>query len=211
MNTISGRNSHIKIARVGGTTSVARTKISAFAALPLALLFTSGAALAQPQNDNQNQNRDPRGSDYITREVRHQLVVIPDFSVFDNLEYRVDGNTVTLMGQVVHATIKDDAESAVKHVEGVDKVVNNIEILPPSPNDDQIRFAEARAIYSFPSLQKYGFQAVQAIHIIVKGGHVTLEGVVDNQADKDAANIRANGVPGVFSVTNNLHVGNTSK
>jgi len=214
MNTISGRNSHIKIARVASTTSVARTKISAFAAvaaLTLALLFTSGAALAQPQNDNQNQNRDTRSSDYITREVRHQLVMIPYYSVFDNLEYRVDGNTVTLMGQVVHATIKDDAESAVKHVEGVDKVVNNIEILPPSPNDDQIRFAEARAIYSFPSLQKYGFQAVQAIHIIVKGGHVTLEGVVDNQADKDAANIRANGVPGVFSVTNNLHVGNTSK
>lgn len=214
MNTISSRNSHIKIERVAGATSVERNKISAFAAvtaLAFALLFTSGAAMAQPQNQNQNQSPDARSSDYIVREVRHQLVMIPYYSIFDNLEYRVDGNTVTLSGQVVHATIKDDAESAVKHIEGVDKVVNNIEILPPSPFDEQIRFAEYRSIYSFPSLQKYGFQAVASIHIIVKGGHVTLEGVVDNQSDKDAANIRANGVPNVFSVTNNLHVGNTSK
>jgi hyperosmotically inducible protein len=213
MNTLSSRTSHVQIAltaRAARAARAARTKfraISAVAALALALLLTSGAALAQ----SQQQNRDNRSADYITKEVRHQLVMIPYYSLFDNLEYRVDGSTVTLMGQVVHATIKDDAEAAVKHVEGVDKVVNNIEILPPSPNDDQIRFAEARAIYSFPSLQKYGFQAVQAIHIIVKGGHVTLEGVVDNQADKDAANVRANGVAGVFSVTNNLHVGNTSK
>jgi len=180
-------------------------KLGTIAALALAMLFTSGSAFAQQQN-----NPDNRSTEYITKEVRHQLLMIPYYSVFDNLEYRVDGTTVTLMGQVVNGSIKDDAESGVKHVEGVEKIVNNIEILPPSPDDDQIRRAEYRAIYSFGSLQKYGFQAVASIHIIVKGGHVTLEGMVDNQSDKDAANIRANGVPNVFSVTNNLRVGNPS-
>ena len=182
------------------------SKLGSTAAVIIAVMLVNVVmAFARPQNNDGN-----RSTEYITREVRHQLLMIPYYSVFDNLEYRVDGTTVTLMGQVVHATIKDDAESAVKHIEGVEKVVNNIDILPPSPMDDQIRFAEYRAIYSFPSLQKYAFQAVASIHIIVKGGHVTLDGVVDNQSDKDAANVRANGVPNVFSVTNNLHVGNTN-
>ena len=145
-------------------------------------------------------------SEWLKTEVHHQLALLPHYSIFDNLEYSVSGATVTLQGQVVHATIKDDAENAVKKIEGVEKVVNNIEILPLSPNDDQIRLAEYHAIYSFPSLEKYALGSYAAIHIVVKNGHVTLEGVVDNQADKDAANVRAKGVPNVFSVDNNLKV-----
>ncbi len=149
---------------------------------------------------------DAHFEDWLKNEVRHQLVLLPYYSLFDNLAYRIDGATVTLEGQVVHATIKDDAESAVKKIEGVEKVVNNIEVLPPSPMDDEIRRAEYRAIYGFGPLEKYAVSSVPSIHIIVKAGHVTLEGAVDNQSDKDAANVRANGVANVFSVTNNLKV-----
>ena len=149
---------------------------------------------------------DAHFEEWLKNEVRHQLVLLPYYSIFDNLEYSIDGATVTLQGQVVHAALKDDAESAVKKIEGVEKVVNNIGILPPSPDDDQIRRAEYRAIYGFGPLEKYALSSVASIHIIVKGGHVTLEGVVDNQTDKDAANVHANGVANVFSVTNNLKV-----
>ena len=142
----------------------------------------------------------------ISREVRHELVMLPYYSVFDNLAYKVDGNTVTLMGQVNRPSLKGDAESAVKHIEGVEKVVNNIEVLPPSPNDDRIRRAVYRAIYSQPMLSKYGWGAVPPIHIIVKNGHVTLEGVVDNENDKNVATIQARSVSGVFDVVNNLRV-----
>jgi hyperosmotically inducible protein len=142
----------------------------------------------------------------IVREVRHELVMLPWYSVFDNLSYRVDGDRVTLMGQVTRPTLKSDAESAVKHIEGVQSVDNKIEVLPNSPDDDQIRRAEFRAIYSQPSLQRYAEGAVQQIHIIVNNGHVTLEGAVTSEADKDAANITANTVPNVFSVTNDLTV-----
>ena len=144
--------------------------------------------------------------DWLTQEVRHQLVLLPFYSVFDNLEYKVDGSEVTLLGQVTLPTVKIDAENAVKRIEGVTKVTNNIEVLPVSPMDDQIRRAEFRAIYSEPALQRYAYGPVPPIHIIVKGGHVTLEGVVANQADKELVYMRANGVPGVFSVTNNLRV-----
>jgi hyperosmotically inducible protein len=151
----------------------------------------------------------PRGAGnqaWLMNEVRHQLVLLPYYSVFDNLAYRVDGDKVTLMGQVRRPDIKDDAAKAVKGIEGVQSVDNQIQVLPVSPMDDQIRRAEFQAIYSFPSLQKYSDMALAPIHIIVDNGHVTLEGVVDNEADKDAAGIRANSVPNVFAVTNNLHV-----
>jgi len=176
-------------------------------ALAMAPQATAAAAIRVPAQQTQNRG-DARLEENIKREVRHQLLLLPYYSIFDNLAYSVDGTTVTLEGQVIstHGVLKDDAESAVKKVEGVEKVVNNIEILPPSPDDDQIRRAEFRAIYGFPSLEKYGWSSVASIHIIVKGGHVTLEGVVDNQADKDAANVRANTVTNVFSVTNNLKV-----
>jgi hyperosmotically inducible protein len=148
---------------------------------------------------------------WLTTEVRHQLVTIPWLSVFDNLQYRVDGNNVTLMGQVVNPVTKDDAQKAVKGIEGVGQITNQIEVLPVSPMDNDIRRAEFRAIYSFPSLEKYGQMAAASIHIVVKNGHVTLAGVVLNQGDKDAAEIRAKGVPNVFSVTDNLQVENSSR
>jgi hyperosmotically inducible protein len=147
-----------------------------------------------------------RGSDRITKEVRHELVMLPYYNVFDNLAYRVDGSTITLLGQVTKPTLKTDAERVVKSIEGVEKVVNNIEVLPVSPNDDRIRLAVYRAIYGQPGLQRYSLQAVPPIHIIVNNGNVTLEGVVASEADKNIANIQANGVPGVFSVKNNLKV-----
>lgn len=141
---------------------------------------------------------------YLEREVRHQLVMLPYYSIFDNLEYRVDGYTVTLTGEVVRPTLKSDAENVVRKIEGVEKVVNNIKVLPLSSNDDRIRRAEYRAIYGDPALERYALQAVGPIHIIVENGHVTLKGVVANQMDKNLANVRANGVHGVFSVTNEL-------
>lgn len=142
----------------------------------------------------------------IAREVRHELVMLPWYSVFDNLAYSVNGYRVTLVGQVVRPSLKSDAEAAVKHIEGVESVDNQIEVLRTSPNDDQIRRAEFHAIYSQPSLQRYAEGAVPPIHIIANNGHVTLEGAVATDADKDVANVQANGVPGVFSVTNHLTV-----
>jgi hyperosmotically inducible protein len=143
----------------------------------------------------------------IAQEVRHQLVMLPYYTIFDDLGFRVDGGTVTLEGQVTNPVLKSDAEGVVKHVEGVTSVVNNIEVLPLSPMDDQVRRAELRAIYGNPTIgDRYGFQALPPIHILVKNGHVTLEGVVANEFDKNFINARANAVPNVFSVTNNLVV-----
>lgn len=142
----------------------------------------------------------------ITKEVRHELLMLPYLGVFDNIAFQVNGDTVVLLGSVVRPTLKSDAENAVKHIEGVSHVDNRIEVLPPSPMDDQARMALFRAIYGYPSLEKYSLGVQKPIRIIVKGGRVTLEGVVDSEADKDAAGIRANTVPGVFSVTNNLQV-----
>lgn len=173
-------------------------------ALLLALVGTSAFAASNTKTSA------PNGSDHyeawLTNQVRHQLVMLPWLSVFDNLEYRVEGGKVVLSGEVVRPVLKDDAANAVKHIEGVEAVENNIEVLPLSNFDDQIRRQELRAIYGFPSLQRYGLGTMPSIHIIVKNGHVTLEGVVSDQGDKDAAGIRANGVANVFSVTNNLRV-----
>jgi hyperosmotically inducible protein len=147
-----------------------------------------------------------RSEDRISREVRHELVMLPYYGVFDNLAYRVDGGVVTLLGEVTRPTLKTDAGKAVFKIEGVDKVDNQIKVLPLSPQDDRIRLAVYRAIYSQPGLDRYALQAVPPIHILVENGKVTLVGVVGSQADKDQANIRASGVPGVFSVANNLQV-----
>jgi len=152
------------------------------------------------------QKQEPKGGD-LMKEVRHQLVLLPYYSVFDNLAYKIEGSKVTLIGQVVRPTLKSDAENVVKKVEGVSSVDNQIEVLPVSPMDDRIRRAAYRAIYGDPAFTRYGFQAVPSIHIIVKNGNITLEGVVDSEGDKNLAGIRANGVPNVFSVKNNLVVG----
>ena len=132
--------------------------------------------------------------------------MLPYLDVFDNLAYKVDGYNVTLFGQVTRPVLKSDAENVVKKIEGVEKVDNQIEVLPPSPMDDQLRLRLYRAIYGYAPLQKYALGVLKPIRIIVKGGHVTLEGVVDNASDKNVAGLRANGVPGVFSITNNLAV-----
>jgi hyperosmotically inducible protein len=148
----------------------------------------------------------PANADRITREVRHELVMQPYYGVFDDLRYSVNGSEVALYGRVTTPALKDDAEKAVKRIEGVSKVVNRIEVLPLSPLDNQIRLAEYRAIYSRPGLDLYARRAIPSIHIIVAGGHVTLEGVVASKADKDLAGVTANTVPNIFSVDNNLLV-----
>lgn len=148
----------------------------------------------------------PKAEQRIQREVRHQLLLLPYLSVFDNLAYKVNGYDVTLLGQVTQPVTKSDAGNAVKSIEGVEHVDNQIEVLPVSPMDDQLRHRLFVAIYGFPSLERYALPVVKPIRIIVKNGHVTLEGVVDNEVDKNTAGIRANGVSGVFSVTNNLSV-----
>ena len=172
-------------------------KLRMFSAVFAAVLGTT-LCVAQQAGDKTTQR--------IQKEVRHELIMLPYLGVFDNLAYRVDGATVTLSGQVTRPTLKTDAERAVKGIEGVEKVENQIEVLPPSSMDDQLRRRLYTAIYGFPSLQKYALGVQQPIRIIVKSGRVTLEGVVDNEADKNTAGIRANGVSGIFSVTNNLQV-----
>ena len=169
--------------------------------LVLSLLTLATLGIAQGQREPS-----PKAQERITREVRHELLMLPYFGVFDNIAFKVDGYNVTLLGQVARPSLRSDAESAVKHIEGVEKIDNQIEVLPPSPGDDRLRLALYRAIYDYPGLEKYALGVQKPIRIIVKNGHVSLEGVVDNDADKNLAGLRANGVPGSFSVTNNLRV-----
>jgi len=149
------------------------------------------------------------GQERIIKEVHHELVMLPFYGVFDNLAYQVapDG-TVTLLGHVSRPALKSDAERAVRSIEGVERVVNNIQVLPTSPNDDRIRRETYRAIYGNEVLSQYQLRAVPPIHIIVDNGHLTLEGVVARQMEKQIAEMQAKSVPGVFSVTNNLKVEN---
>ncbi len=180
-----------------------------------AILLMAGLTQAQTNEapapgssqNNPTQSLGQSGTERIVKEVHHELVLLPYYGVFDNLAYRVspDG-TLTLMGQVTRPTLKSDAENAVKHVEGVERVDNQIQVLPTSPMDDQIRLATYRAIYGNSVLSPYQLRAVPPIHIIVSKGHVTLEGVVAKEMDKQVAEMQAKSVPNVFSVTNNLRV-----
>jgi hyperosmotically inducible periplasmic protein len=138
--------------------------------------------------------------------VRHGLVMLPYLNVFDDLSFRVDGSVVTLFGEVTQPVLKSDAQNVVKRIEGVTSVNNQIEVLPLSPMDSQIRIREYRTIFGYTPLQRYGMGVIPSIHIIVKNGNVTLTGVVSTQADRQLAYMRANGVPGVFSVTNQIQV-----
>lgn len=187
-----------------------------FRSLFVALLLAAPVAVttcfaASPLLQSKQQRSEKKYRERLESEVRHQLVMLPWYSVFDNLAFRVEGDKVTLFGQVTRPTLKSDAEAAVKSIEGVAAVVNNIEVLPVSPMDDQLRLAVFRAIYGEPGLSRYAVQAVPSIHIIAKNGNVTLEGVADSEADKNLANLRANQVPNVFSVKNNLVVANNKK
>ncbi len=148
----------------------------------------------------------------LIKEVRHVLTLQPFYTVFDNLAFKVNGEEVTLMGQVVNPALKPDAASAVKKIEGVTSVKNEIKVLPPSSSDSRLRLALYRAIYSTPGFEKYSIQAVPPIHIIVDFGHVTLTGVVANQMDKTLAITRANQVPGTIGqTTDELRIENQGK
>lgn len=176
--------------------------------LPLVL---AGAMLSAPLFGQSNHNdafiRGNASESRLVKEVRHQLVLLPYYTIFDDLAFRVDGSGVTLLGAVTNPVLKSSAENVVKGIEGVTQVVNDIEVLPLSPMDNQIRRAEAAAIYGNAQIgDRYGNQALPPIHIIVKNGNVMLEGVVANDFDKNFINVRANGVPNVFHVTNNLQV-----
>jgi len=174
---------------------------SRISVLVIALLsiVTLGSAQDRDQPSAKAQER-------ISKEVGHQLRMLSYVTAFDNFAYKVDGYTVTLFGQVVRPSLKSDAESAVKRIEGVEKVDNQIEVLPTSITDDHLRRRLYRAIYGYPALQRYAMPVQKPIRILVKNGHVTLEGVVDSEGDKNLAGLRANGVNGIFSVTNNLRV-----
>lgn len=152
------------------------------------------------------QEKDPR-TRRVESEVQHELLMLPYYTVFDSLAFRVEpGGTVRLLGQVVRPTLKSDAERRLKGIPGIEKVINDIEVLPTSPADDRIRLAVARNIYRTDALERYGFQSQPSIHIVVKNGNVTLEGVVDSEQDKTVAGLKAREVGGVFDVKNNLTV-----
>ena len=176
-------------------------------ALAVSLLLPG--VFAKDKNKEHNDAFVPgaQGENRIAKEVRHQLVMLPYYGVFDDLGFLVQGSVVTLVGEVTRPTLKSDAENVTKRVEGVTQVINNIEVLPLSSMDDQIRRAEFRAIYGDATLStRYGFRSLPPVHIIVKNGHVRLEGVVANEGDKNLIGIRANSVPNVFSVENDLRL-----
>ena len=180
----------------------------------LSLATYANNCTAQEAQDNSAQSTrstplSQKGVDRIVKEVHHELVMLPFYGVFDNLLYKVspDG-TLTLLGEASRPTLKSDAESAVRNIEGVERVDNHIKVLPVSPNDDRIRRATYRKIYGHSALSQYQLRAVPPIHIIVENGNVTLEGVVARQMEKQVAGMQANSVSGVFSVENNLRVEN---
>ena len=171
-------------------------QVAPAAVLGITLLFGQLLAAQQPSPQN--------GPD-LGEQVRHELVMLPFYSVFDNFEYAVDGDVVTLTGQVTHPRLKADAEAIVKRMERVSQVINNIEVLPLSTSDDWIRWMAYRTLYASNSpLSRYGWGSVPPIHILVKNGNITLTGVVDRESDKTIATLLMKNVPGVFSVTNSL-------
>jgi hyperosmotically inducible protein len=178
-------------------------------AVSLTILAVPGGAKAADKNPSHYDPyvRGPADENNLIKEVRHNLLMLPYYGVFDDLGFNVNGSTVTLTGQVTRPTLKDDAGSTVKKISGVTNVVNNIEVLPLSPADDSVRIATYRAIYGDPSLNsRYAYSAAPSIHIIVKNGNVRLEGSVANTMDKQIAETRAKGVSNVFSVEDSLQV-----
>ena len=178
-------------------TKIKNKVIALFAAMVLA---ASLAVAAPAQADQAAYNA------RLAKQVRKELVTLPYYGVFDNLAYEVNGETIVLHGQVTRPSTRKDAERRVSKIEGVERVVNNIQVLPLSSFDDSIRARTYRAVFRSGSLYRYAMGANPSIHIIVNRGHVTLEGVVSSKMDSQLAYMAANGVPGVFSVTNNLRV-----
>lgn len=171
-------------------------------ALIASLAIAASAAIAAPVASADQKIDDMR----TANKVRKQLVTLPYYGVFDNLAYNIEGSTVTLYGQVVRATTRKDAERRVKKIEGIERVINNIQVLPVSGFDDSIRARAYRTIFRTGGLYRYAMGANPSLHIIVSRGHITLEGVVANKMDAQLANMAANSVPGAFSVTNNLRI-----
>ena len=173
-----------------------------------ALVLAASVAAAAP-----SEQAGGRASyEQLAEKVRKELVTLPWYGVFDNLAYEINGSTVTLSGQVVRPSTRKDAESRVRRLAGVERVVNNIEVLPLSSHDDSIRVGAYRALFGWNSpLFRYGRAVNPSIHIIVNRGHVSLEGVVANEGDSRFAQALASGVSGVFSVTNNLRVENVRR
>lgn len=170
--------------------------IASAVAIAIAAGIAGAAPKASPGSETSNGQ--------VVKQVRKELVTLPYYGVFDNLAYKVDGSTVILYGQVVRPTTRKDAEERVKRIPGVERVVNNIEVLPLSPFDDSIRVRTYRTVFGSNGLYRYALGANPSVHIVVNHGHVTLEGVVANKMDRQLAYLAANNVPGVFSVTNNL-------
>jgi hyperosmotically inducible protein len=189
------RQQKLKYMRSGGMAVLAILLVMSMPMLGMARQANSKAELSTTPSQS-----------VLAEKVRHELVMLPWYSLFDNLEFQIEGNTVVLEGQVVRPVLKSDAENVVKRIEGVTQVVNNIKVLPLSSMDDQIRIAAYRAIFFQPGMEKYRIQAVPPIHIIVDNGHITLVGVVGSQMDKTLARMGALRVHGAFSVTDDLQV-----
>ncbi len=172
-----------------------RMKLFAIAAM-------AATAFAQPTNNTSQASVTGK----LTEQVRHELAMMPYYSVFDYVAFKLDGRTVTLLGEVNRPTLRDEAERRVKTLEGVEKVENQIRVLPLSPFDDRIRMATLRAIYNHPVLSRYSLGSQPAIHLLVDNGKLTLKGKVMNEMDRNIAGIVANGVFGAFEVRNELVV-----
>lgn len=193
-----------------------RVLFAALTIMALAIASTSAPAAPAPQKKSKNSRLESRpraegearNLDYLTKEIRKELVTLPFFGVFDWLEGKVEPDgTVYLGGQVTRPTLKKDAQRRVEKVEGVDRVINQIEVLPLSPNDDRLRRAVFFELFNRNSpLFRYGQQPIPSIHIIVSRGNLVLKGVVANKGDSDLANIKARGVSGLFDVRNDLKI-----
>lgn len=184
------------------------------AALALGMVAMGGtvgnaAPLSPAQSSQAPERTSPKYDAWLNKQVHHQLAMLPYYGIFDDLSYSINGTEVTLNGKVINPSTKSGAVASVKHIEGVTKVNDNIGVLPPSSMDARIRRAEYRSIFGFAGLHRYAMGANPSIHIIVENGHVTLVGYVDNKSDMQEAYMRANAVPGVFSVTNHLKLTNT--
>lgn len=173
-----------------------------------ALVFSLGF-LTMPVWAQRSSHPSPRHIQWVQREVTHRILMLPYYGVFDAIGFKVDDYTVTLFGKVTRPSLRDDAEHAVKGIEGIERIDNRIEVLPASFFDDDIRRRMFRAIYGYAPLQRYALPPIKPIRIIVDRGHVTLEGIVDSNGDRNLVYIRADGVPGVFSVANHLAVAST--
>ena len=189
----------IRTVRSGALRGIASSLLVVFAILPAASTRRSGGTAGQSGNDT-------KSAPSLAREIRHQIAALPFYSVFDSIAFTLDGKKVTLTGQVLRPMLKRHAEEAIKTLEGVDVVVDQIEVLPNSATDDELRRGIYRAVFEDPELAPYAAQASPPIHIVVKNGSVTLEGTVKSMADKNLAGMRASGVANVVGVKNNLAV-----